>query len=122
MSAKPSPAPYTDRYPLYSPGPHAALKGTDKEPERWIVVADNGTKPFLIAAIENGQPGDCCETEGGTARLFAAAHDLLLSLKDIVSFCDDPDAAGTPGNMAMGVLKRLGAARAAINKATKIPS
>lgn len=60
----------------HTPPPWKAVKGNDGEPERWMVVAD-GEKQWHIAVIENGQPGDCCETEGATARLMAAAPELL---------------------------------------------
>jgi len=60
----------------HTPAPWKAAKGHDCDPERWCVVADQ-ERQYLIAVIENGQPGDCCETEGATARLIAAAPELL---------------------------------------------
>ena len=65
----------------HSPGPWKASKGHDGEPDRWCVVAAKGAE-YYIAVIENGQPGDCCETEGATARLIAAAPDMLDALRD----------------------------------------
>lgn len=69
-------------YPKYTPGPLRPHKGAgdgdDYEPDRWCVVVD-GPKPYLVATIENGAPGDCLDTEAGNARLFAAAPDLLVA-------------------------------------------
>ena len=71
----------------HTPGPWKAAKGHDGEPDRWCVVAAR-KKQYLIAVIENGQPGDCCETEGATARLIAAAPELLEALKAVVAIAD----------------------------------
>lgn len=60
----------------HTPGPLKASKGWDGDPERWVVVTE-GKIRYHIATIENGQPGDTCQTEGYTARLFAAAPELL---------------------------------------------
>ena len=68
----------------HTPGPWMARKGAEDEPERWIVVADNGTRPYHIATIENGQPGDTCETEGHTARLIAAAPEMKAVIIDCI--------------------------------------
>lgn len=65
----------------HTPGPFKAQQGAESEPDRWTIVADNGTMPFLIATIENGQPGDTVETEKYTAQLFAAAPALVAALK-----------------------------------------
>lgn len=65
----------------HSPGPWKAEMFKDENDERWYVLADNGTQPYNIAVIENGQPGDTMETEGATARLMAAAPELLSALK-----------------------------------------
>lgn len=64
----------------HTPGPLKASKGWEGDPERWVVCSD-GLRHYLVATIENGQPGDTCETEGHTARLFAAAPELLDALK-----------------------------------------
>ena len=71
----------------HTPGPWKACKGHDGEPDRWCVVAD-GEKAYYIAVIENGQPGDCCDTEGATARLIAAAPDMLVALQAAQSAMD----------------------------------
>lgn len=70
----------------HTPGPWKALNfdpypDDAVEPHRWCVVADGKLHEYVIATVENGQPGDCCETEGATARLIAAAPDLLAALK-----------------------------------------
>jgi hypothetical protein len=65
----------------FTPGPYKAQQGVEDEPERWTIVADNGTRPYMIAVIENGQPGDTCETEGHTARLLAAAPLMLEEIE-----------------------------------------
>ena len=77
-------APTGSGHVKHTPAPWKAVQGTDGEPERWLVVAD-GEMQYHIAVIENGQPGDCCATEGATARLIAAAPELLNALKDIVT-------------------------------------
>lgn len=84
--------------PTHTPGPWKALRGVDDDETRWVVVAD-GPREYLIATIENGQPGDCLETEGATASLFAAAPDLLAALKNILSVLPDDWAAATLGGV-----------------------
>lgn len=69
----------------HSPGPFKASKGDEDDPNRWLVLAD-GPVPYLIATIENGQPGDTLVTEGHTAQLFAAAPKMLQALKDWKQF------------------------------------
>lgn len=71
----------------HSPGPWKADKGHEDESERWTVIADNGTQPYLIAVIENGQPGDTMETEEATARLIAAAPEMLSMLYRVHGGC-----------------------------------
>lgn len=66
----------------HTPGPWKASQGTETEPERWTVVAENGP-PWWIAVLENGQPGDCLETEAATARLIAAAPEMLAALRHV---------------------------------------
>lgn len=68
----------------HSPGPFLAKKGHDGDPDRWVIVS-GGEIPWVIAVIENGQPGDCCETEGHTANLFASSPDLLEAAESLVT-------------------------------------
>lgn len=64
----------------HTPGPFRTHQGDEDGPDRWCVVVD-GPKPWLVATIENGAPGDTLETEGANARLFAAAPDLFALAK-----------------------------------------
>lgn len=68
----------------HTPAPWKAVQGNDGEPERWLVVAD-AERQYHIAVIENGQPGDCLETEGATAHLIAAAPELLDAVKNFIA-------------------------------------
>lgn len=67
--------------PRHTPGPWKPWKGDEDDPERWSVVAAYGDKPWVIATVENGAPGDTLKTEEATARLIAAAPDLLAELE-----------------------------------------
>ncbi len=109
----------TDNQPKHTPGPLRAEKGVEDEPERWVVVADNGTRPYVIATTENGQPGDTLETEGYTAHLFAAAPDLLEVLKAIFKGWEHDQA--DPGSFILLEVSYANwkAARAAIAKAER---
>lgn len=77
----------------HTPAPWKAVKGSEGEPERWIVVAD-GEKQYHIATIENGQPGDCLETEGATARVIAAAPELLKAVEELLIASEWADETG----------------------------
>lgn len=72
----------------HTPGPWKATKGHEDEPDRWVIVAA-GEKHFHIATIENGQPGDTLETEGHTARLIAAAPEMLEALQRTLSLIQE---------------------------------
>lgn len=61
--------------------PWRTFKGVEDEPDRWTVVTDYG---YHIATIENGAPGDCCDTEEANARRIAAAPDLLAALENLL--------------------------------------
>jgi len=76
---------------LHTPGPLVASKGWD------------------VATIENGQPGDTCETEGYTAKLFAAGPELLAACELTVQRLDS-DGANSGSTLVI-------ACRAAIAKA-----
>lgn len=68
-----------------TPGPWVAVSGRESGgSDRWSIVS-GGATPWLIAVVENGQPGDTLETEACTARLIAAAPDLLAALECYVN-------------------------------------
>jgi hypothetical protein len=88
----------------WTPGRWKSIKGfgplddPDTDPERWCIVAADSDRQYLIATVENGQPGDCVATEGRTARLIASAPDLyreLQSMRDRFRAC--AKHAGTTG-------------------------
>lgn len=96
----------------HTPGPWAALKGTEDESERWGVYQDTGPAKWHLATIENGAPGDTLKTEESNARLIAAAPDLLAACVALVRWRD-----GGGGNLQRDDV--IAAARAAIAKATE---
>lgn len=55
----------------------------DPDPLRWSVLAKVAGVPFVLATVENGAPGDTCDTERRNALLFAASKDLLAVLAPI---------------------------------------
>jgi hypothetical protein len=103
----------------HTPGPYKAVKGIEGEPERWIIVADNGAQPYHIATIENGQPGDSLETEEATAHMLAASHETLQALQILlgcVLLGGDPHEGvkGKPGTSPIAL------ARAAVTKSCRV--
>lgn len=84
----------------HTPGPWSAQQLT---PDRWTIVADQGVRRYHIATVENGQPGDTLETEGATARLMAAAPELLACLKEariaLGRACNKSTSTGDLGRM-----------------------
>lgn len=75
----PQPQTSPEIQPAHTPGPWRAVKGSEFDSERWQIVFD-GPYSWIVATVENGQPGDTLETEGHTAHLIAAApemYDLL---------------------------------------------
>lgn len=65
----------------HTPGPWIARQGCDPysdDPNSWSVLRE-AEPQYLIAIVENGAPGDTMKTEGHTARLIAAAPDLLAA-------------------------------------------
>ncbi len=110
-TAEPKPHPMTpDGEPTR--GPYKATQGTEDDMDRWSVVADNGTSPWVLAIIENGQPGDCCETEGCTAHLFAASWDMREALEVIRDADEDCKMDGRPRWLTPGVRAKIDAALA----------
>jgi len=98
----------------HTPGPWKASKGWDDEPDRWVVLAAK-EMAWHIATIENGQPGDCCDTEGATARLIAAAPEMLAALKGWLSHLDS--AEDDPNNTFAHEDQLMESMRAAVAKA-----
>ena len=60
----------------HTPGPWKAIKGVQGDDLRCAVVVPLD-RDYLLATVENGAPGDFCDTEWANARLLAAAPDLL---------------------------------------------
>lgn len=94
----------------HTPGPFEAIKGAEKGDDlRCAVAAVRGDYRYLVATIENGAPGDICDTEWANAQLFAAAPELLEALEEAIEW-DGHDSEGVPAVW-------LNKARAAIAKA-----
>lgn len=68
----------------HTPGPWVPEQGIEDEEDRWGVFFA-GPKPWHIATIQNGAPGDTLDTEEANARLIAAAPDLLAESKVLLS-------------------------------------
>lgn len=99
----------------HTPGPWTASQGYDGEAKRWVVCSDTGGKAWVVAMVLNGAPGDTLKTEKYTARLIAAAPDLLRELIDFHDHWIDQgehECDGIPGGCPV---------QAAIDKATKKP-
>ena len=72
----------------HTPGPWKATLGiSETDALRCGVTAVRGNVEYLLATIENGAPGDFCETEAANARLIAAAPELLVALKGLKFAC-----------------------------------
>lgn len=94
----------------HTPGPWSAIKGIkDGDEMRCGVVCQHGKMQYLIATIENGGPGDFCETEEANAKLMAAAPEFLVALQEIADH-PGPHACEAAGH-------RVAIARAALAKA-----
>jgi hypothetical protein len=69
----------------HTPGPWEAIKGVEQSDDmRCGVAAVREDIRYLVATIENGAPGDFCDTEFANARLIAAAPELYDILNDII--------------------------------------
>lgn len=65
----------------FTPGPLLARKGIEAGDEhRCGVFAVRDGAEYHVATIENGAPGDICETEFANAALFAASPALYAAL------------------------------------------
>lgn len=75
----------------HTPGPWVAHKGVSPSDDmRCGVVAVRGDVSYLLATIENGAPGDFCDTEYANAHLIAAAPDLLEAALNMRGLYDTP--------------------------------
>jgi hypothetical protein len=80
--------------PEHTPGPWEAVKGLVEDDEmRCGVVAVRGKTQFLVATIENGAPGDCCDTEWANAQMMAASLAMNEALDAIDALLTDEIAA-----------------------------
>jgi hypothetical protein len=62
-------------------GPWEAFKGVEESDEfRCGVSAMRGKTGYLLATIENGAPGDFCDTEWANARFIAASREIIPAL------------------------------------------
>lgn len=68
----------------HTPGPWKAIKGiSESDGMRCGVVATRGNVDYLVATIENGAPGDFCETEEANAELMASAPAMQEEIEDL---------------------------------------
>lgn len=86
----------------FTPGPWQAIKGVEASDEmRCGVSAMRDGIGYLVATIENGAPGDSCDTEFSNARLIAAAPELYALAESLewsaeVSHPEGGTEAGCP--------------------------
>lgn len=106
----------------HTPGPWKPLNGAEEGDDlRCAVTASRGKDDYLVATIENGAPGDFCDTEYANACLMAASPDLLTVAQNMLprNVCltnsNIPDSTVVPLEATMGELR---AVAAAIAKAT----
>lgn len=88
-TASMSPAEAGGAHTGHTPGPWEAIRGVDPADDmRCGVSAARGDRGYLVATIENGAPGDICDTEYANARLIAAAPELLESVAFLLDQTD----------------------------------
>ena len=103
----------------FTKGPWIAIRGVEEDDEyRCGVAAVRGDCEYLIATVENGAPGDSCDTEFSNAHLIAAAPELFEALEFKAVYEAMPQDRGGK-NGANGRAKQAydGAASAALAKA-----
>lgn len=67
-----------------TPGPWKVVKGiAEGDDMRCGVVVTRDKVDYLIATIENGAPGDICETEEANAELMAAAPAMRDEIEEL---------------------------------------
>lgn len=94
----------------HTPGPWEPLIGLKEDDMmRCAVVAVRGKTQYLLATIENGAPGDFCETEESNAHLIAAAPDLLAAARRVRARCQsmrlDSDASNALDALSAAIAK-----------------
>jgi hypothetical protein len=68
----------------HTPGKWKVLKGAaEGDSMRCAIVVEQGKMQYLLATIENGAPGDFCETEEANAELMASAPAMREELDDL---------------------------------------
>lgn len=73
----------------HTPGEWKVIKGAaEGDDMRCAVVVERGKMQYLIATIENGAPGDFCETEEANANLIASAPKMKADLEDMQATFD----------------------------------
>lgn len=73
----------------HTPGEWIVIKGAaEGDDMRCAVVVQQGKMQYLVATIENGAPGDFCETEEANANLIASAPKMRAELDDMQATFD----------------------------------
>ena len=68
----------------HTSGQWRVIKGAaEGDDMRCAIVVERGKMQYLIATIENGAPGDFCETEEANAELMARAPAMAEELEDM---------------------------------------
>lgn len=79
-----------DNAVAFTCGPWEALKGAEQADDmRCAVTAVRGDYRYLVATIENGAPGDFCDTELANAHLIAAAPELFEATGQLLGIIDE---------------------------------
>jgi len=104
----------------HTPWPLVARKGVDPDDEyRCGVCAVRDGLEYHVATIENGAPGDSCDTEFSNAVLFAAAPDMLAALHGLAGILATAESNASGNPEWEHVSAKVKAARAAIAKAVQ---
>ena len=68
-------------------GPWAAIRGIDQDDShRCGITVRHGELDYLVAIIENGAPGDSCDTEFANAARIVACVNALEGIDDPAAF------------------------------------
>lgn len=72
-----------------TPGPWEAIKGVEENDDmRCGISAVRGSYRYLVATIENGAPGDFCDTEFANAALIVTLRNNASALLDEIEAKD----------------------------------